>query len=247
MPNGTSKIQEGSVYPNKIIVDVEAKLHLQHTDIKKHSIEEVRGKIISYPNKGNYDITLNPGRPFIQITSGPCIVLIILFILDWPQPTGRKLKGMPQPVNFLDLSDGEYSATVRLSFDDGYAFKHVEMKKLGRSHYKATIESFHRYPSSKSKDLVRILPHDVTIVDGGHGRLLGRTEVRWLSANGSIMSGDATIEVNLVNKHARLYFPELFSYEYYHSDFSELPMRIKARGLMRVVGIPFDAFSQKEP
>jgi|GEM_PF-2857993 len=239
---------ETKKYPEKITVDVKARLHLEHTDKKpeEHRIIEVNGKIESFPNKGDYNIVLEPqdNIPFSQMTSGPCVVLVIVFILDWPTPANAKIKeerekrGLPPPQNFLDLSDGEYSAIVRLDFEDGYAFKRCEMKKINDSHYEATVETVHRYPSTKSQDIVRILPHDITITDGGPGKLIGNTQVRWLKKDDSILTGNVQMSVNLKNEYSRLCFPEVFSYEYNHSSFDAYPFEIQAKGVMRAVDTP---------
>lgn len=181
---------------------------------------------------------------FSQITSGPCIVLIILFILDWPKKTNsqeeqkRKKRGLPDPQNFLDLSDGEYSAYVRLNFDDGYAFKKCSMKKLADDHYKATVDTTHRYPSSKSEDIVKILPHDIMLTDAGPGKLIGRSQVGWLRNVLSILRGDAEIEVSLKQEFIRLPMPEIYSYVYEHGSFDALPFKLKAIGSMRAVDTP---------
>jgi hypothetical protein len=232
-------------YPEKIIVDVKARLHLEHTDKdpKEHRIVEVNGTIESFPNDGRYNVTLRPQNEirFSQITSGPCVILVIVFILDWPKPANSRIKkirderGLPAPQNFLDLSDGEYSATVRLNFEDGYAFKRCDMKKIGENHYEAHVETVHRYPSSKSLDIIRILPHDITITDGGPGKLIGSTQVRWLRKDNTILTGDVQMGVQLKNPFRRICFPEVFSYEYDHTPFDVYPFEIKARGEMRLV------------
>lgn len=62
-------------YPTKITIDIDARLHLQHIDrpASEHYIQKVTGNIISYPNEGTYEVTLQPanGVRFSQITSGP--------------------------------------------------------------------------------------------------------------------------------------------------------------------------------
>ncbi|TDS55949.1 hypothetical protein [Myroides indicus] len=235
-------------YPEKVLVDVKARLHLEHTDIRPedHRVVEVSGTIESYPRTGDYKVVLSPqdNIPFALITSGPCVVLVIVFILDWPTPANskeqekREERELEPPQNFLDLSDGEYKASVRLNFEDGYAYKLCEMKKVGENHYQAFVETVHRYPSSKSKDIIRILPHDVTVTDGGPGDLLARTQVRWLREDNSILTGDVEIEVNLKNRYKRINFPEIFSYEYNHSSFQEYPFVLDAKGFMRAVDTP---------
>lgn len=233
-------------YPQNIQIDVNATLHLQHTDVdpSQHSTVQVTGTINSQPNEGTYQISLDPQGEdvsFAQITSGPCVVLVILFVLDWPDEANseeeekRANRDLPSPKNFLDLSDGEYEATVRLNFDDGYAYKNVQMNKLSDDHYEANIETAHRYPSTKSDNIERILPHDVTITDGGAGTIFGRTQVRWLRNDGSILTGDASIEVKLKNQYKRLSFPEIFSYEFSHGPFSDKPFTMSATGKMWAV------------
>lgn len=232
-------------YPEKITVDVHARLHLEHTDLspEEHRIVDVEGQIESYPNEGNYSVVLRPQENirFSAITSGPCVVLVIIFILDWPTPANshiakiREERGLEPPQNFLDLSDGEYDANVRLNFEDGYAYKHVQMRKINDSHYECFLDTVHRYPSSKSKGLERILPHDITLVDGGAGKLFGSTQARWLKDDGNILTGDITMEVDLVNQESRIPFTEVFSYEYNHSSFDEYPFRIDATGVMKAV------------
>lgn len=85
---------ETKKYPEKITVDVKARLHLEHTDKKpeEHRIIEVNGKIESFPNKGDYNIVLEPqdNIPFSQMTSGPCVVLVI--VLYWIGQHQRMLK-----------------------------------------------------------------------------------------------------------------------------------------------------------
>jgi len=247
-------------YPQKITVDVKARLHLEHTDKKPedHRIVEVNGTIESFPNEGDYNVILKPqdNIRFSQMTSGPCVILVIVFILDWPKPANSKIKklrderDLPAPQNFLDLSDGEYSATVRLNFNDGYAFKRCEMKKINDSHYEAFVETVHRYPSTKSLDIVRILPHDITITDGGPGKLIGSTQVRWLRKDNTILTGDVQMGVDLKKPFKRLCFPEVFSYEYDHTSFDTYPFEIKAKGEMRAVDttpeiVKFDAKRKK--
>ncbi len=235
-------------YPEKIVVDVDARLHLEHIDkpMSEHYIQHVVGKVISYPNKGEYEVELYPdgNTRFSQITSGPCVVLIILFILDWPKKAEaqeqekRQKRGLPDPQNFLDLSNGEYSAIVRLNFEDGYAFKKCSMRKLSEDHYEATIDTTHRYPSSKSKGLTKILPHDIMLTDAGPGKIIGRSQVGWIREDLSILRGDAEIIVSLDNNFIRLPMPEIYSYTYEHSPFDEFPFKLKATGLMRAVDTP---------
>ncbi len=47
-------------HPKKITIDVDARLHLQHTDkpVEDHYIQKVTGSIISYPNEETYEVTL---------------------------------------------------------------------------------------------------------------------------------------------------------------------------------------------
>ncbi len=181
---------------------------------------------------------------FSQITSGPCIVLILLFILDWPNKANsyeekkREERGLPNPLNFLDLSNGEYSACVRLNFEDGYAFKRCSMKKLSDEFYQATVDTVHRYHSDKSKGLLKILPHDIMLTDAGPGKIIGRSQVGWLREDLSVLRGDAEIEIILENEFVRLPMPELYSYEYEHSSFDDCPFSIKAKGTMRAVDNP---------
>lgn len=233
-------------YPEKIVIDVDATLHLEHTDTdeSEHRTLKVNGKINSYPNKGDYDISLETedGTPLSEVSGGVVVVLIIIFILDWPTPANsyitkkRKRLGLEMPKNFLDLSDGEYDASLRLNFDENnYAYKTSKMEKIDRNHYKATVETTHRYPKAISSDLVRILSNDITLTPGKNGKIFGRTQVRWLKKDESILSADAVIEVNLKNKNAEIPFTEVYSYEYDHESFSKLPFTMKAKGLMRAV------------
>lgn len=200
------------------------------------------GTIVSYPNEGSYEVNLIPanGVPFAEMTGIPCVVVILVFILDWPSDTElieREQKGLPAPKNFLDLSDGEYSAKVRMNFKDGYAFKRCSMKKIGENHYQATVDTVHRYPKSKSQGIVRLLPHDITLIDAGQGRAIGRTQMHWLHENNTITGGDITMLVNFANKEARLPMTEIYSYEYEHSSIAELPLVINAKG--RMLGVDY--------
>lgn len=235
-------------YPEQITIDVDARLHLQHTDVDEanHYIQEVSGTVISYPNVGEYQVSLSPANEvrFSQITSAPCIIILIMFILDWPRKFGsyeaakREMRNLPDPENFLDMSDGEYTAYVRLNFDDGYAFKRCIMQKLGDNYYKATVDTVHRYPSTKSLNLIKILPHDITLSDAGPGHILGRSEVHWLKNDMSIVSGDAEIEVFLNDKFRRLPMTEVYSYEYTHSEFTAYPFLLSATSKMLAVDTP---------
>lgn len=235
-------------YPEQITIDVDARLHLQHTDVDEanHYIQEVSGTVISYPNAGEYEVSLSPANEvrFSQITSAPCIIVVIMFILDWPkmfesyESAKREMRNLPDPENFLDMSDGEYTAFVRLNFDDGYAFKRCVMEKLGDNYYKATIDTVHRYPSTKSLNLIRILPHDITLTDAGPGHIIGRSQVRWLKNDGSIVTGDAEIEVFLNDKFRRLPMTEIYSYEYEHSAFNAYPFLLSATSKMLAVDNP---------
>lgn len=232
-------------YPEQIIVDVEARLHLQHTDRseEEHYIQSVRGTLISHPNRGDYELTLRPENDvrFSSITSGPCIVLIVLFILDWPkklesyESEKRERRGLQDPKNFLDLSIGEYSAYVRMNFEDGYAFKRCSMERIGENHYRAIVDTVHRYPSSKSRGLIKILPHDITLTDAGPGHVVGRSEVRWLKEDLSILTGDAEIEVFLKNKFMRIPMTEIYSYEFSHTSFDSYPFVLNAHSKMLAV------------
>ncbi len=230
-------------YPEEITIDVNARLHLEHTDVEGKSVEVVDGEVVSRPNEGTYSISLAPksGRPFAAMTAIPCVILVVLFVLDWPDSANgeesklRDDRGLPRPENFLDLSDGEYAGSVRLDYDDGFAFKEFEVTREAEDRFTADIETTHRYPSTKSDDLVRLLPHDVVLVDAGPGRVFGSTQVRMLAEDGSIETGDATIEVRFENEHARLCSTEVFSYEYDFGDLEEVPLEIEATGVMRAV------------
>lgn len=221
---------------------------MQHIDrpASEHYIQKVTGNIISYPNEGAYEVTLQPanGVRFSQITSGPCILVIILFILDWPNKANsyeekrREERGLQNPSNFLDLSNGEYSACVRLNFEDGYAFKRCSMKKLSDDYYQATVDTVHRYRSDMSRGLLKILPHDIMLTDAGPGKIIGRSQVGWLREDLSVLRGDAEIEIILKNEFVRLPMPEMYSYVYEHSSFDEIPFSIRAKGTMWAVDNP---------
>lgn len=233
-------------YPEKIVIDVDATLHLEHTDTAEgeHRTLKVSGTINSFPNRGDYDISLETedGTPFSDVSGGVVVVLIIIFILDWPTPANahvqrkRERLGLKMPENFLDLSNGEYEASLRLNFDENnYGYKTSKMEKIDDAHYKATVETIHHYPKAISEDMTRILSNDIALSSGGPGKIFGRTQARWLKEDNSIVSADAVIEVNLKNKEAELPFTEVYSYDYTHGDFCESLFTMHAKGLMRAV------------
>lgn len=229
-------------YPEKIIVDLDVQMHLQHTDegSEKHSTKKLYGQLTSYPNKGDYHIELEPcegNENFFW----PIIPIIIFFLLDWPTPARiykgkRKTLGMPAPQNFLDLSDGEYSAVTRLNFsEDEYALKHCKMEKVEDCHYKATIDTLHRYNSAIGTGMVQLLPADITMTDAGPGQIIGHTMVNWLMDDGSVFRKPMEIVVELKDRNHRLPMTEVYSYDFPNVQFTDKSIIIDARGQMIAV------------
>lgn len=229
-------------YPEKIIVDLDVQMHLQHTDeeSEKHSTKKLYGQLTSYPNKGDYHLELNPCEGD-AIFFWPIIPIIIFFLFDWPTPAQiyrgkRKTLGLPGPQNFLDLSDGEYAAITRLNFsEDEYAIKQCKMEKVEDCHYKATIDTLHRYNSTIGKGMVQLLPADITMTDAGPGQIIGHTMVNWLMDDGSVFRRPMEIVVELKDRNRRLPMTEVYTYAVSNVQFAENSIIIDARGQMIAV------------
>lgn len=226
----------------ELFIDVDARLIFRHTG-EKPSTESVTGKIKTIPALGRYEVSLATasGTPFAFLTGLICIAVIIIVILDWPRPANAKERarrrrlGLAQPVNFLDITNGEYSGRAEVNFEEGSVKKRFNVRRVDPTHFTAKVMTIHQYPRALSANLVQLLPNDIAIVDNGPGKACGRSQIRWLTSEGSILVGDMLIDFQFKNEKARIPFPEVFSYKYNISDLSSLPLTIESVGVMRGV------------
>ncbi len=238
-----------AIYPQEITINVQALLHLEHTDKAPalHSILGVSGQVQVLPNTGDYYIVLETENnvSFSQISGFGCLIAILLDILIEPkqkagEATKREQHSLAPLKNLLDLSDGEYDASMRMNFESGYAMQHTSVRKVTDTYYEAVVETFHRYPSSISQDITKILPNDITFTNAGAGKMIGRSQYRFQKTNGSIMTGDAEIEIDMVNQLAQLPQTEVFCYEYSRPDLTAIPLEMHVQSYMIGADTPPD-------
>ena len=107
----------------------------------------------------------------------------------------------------------------------------LDREEDGVSYYNETIQTVHHYPKVFSADLVRILPNDIVVLNSNNrGQLIGYTTLRWLKTNGEILSCNAYAEIDLADTDVSLETPQVFCYEYRHTDTDTLPFEMQIQG-----------------
>ena len=74
-------------YPQELEIEIDGLVHLRRPD-EPHSDERITGLVRSFPNEGEYRVSLDTesGRVFQELSGWIIVVIILIVVLDWPRP-----------------------------------------------------------------------------------------------------------------------------------------------------------------